>query len=596
MSQPASTSSRRPPSPPSAAGRAVRSANVWRQSYNPLRWLTIDRAVALLERERRGDLSEIQWVYECIDQLDPDMVALISLRLSAIERLRPDIAPADPGVRGYDRTLAQEQEAALRETLLVGPLDLAEAVSDLAMATFRGFSAIQILRGADGAPVSLTPLDRWLFARDGYRGPWYWNPSAASVAGRSLPERDRIGGSELPLADFIIREVPFAVDRACLTIGIRTSTCEKDWDAWCEMYGLNQAIVTEPSGAKTEDRPAYDASARAFSDGQGGTLPHGAQVTFPQAARTVAPFRERADYLTRKKVLAGTSGRLTMLAEAGTGNLAGGAHQTTFDALADAEAARICALLNRALTADALGRAFPGRPRLASLSLVRDAAEDRQQAADRIAALAPHFSIDPASASELTGLRLGPQKAASAPGQATDPAAAPAPEGAAQGMSSGAPVAETAMNGAQVAALLEIIAKVRSDEIPRSAAPAIIKAAFPLLSDVTILGMLPKTTDPAAAPALHAAPSDRAAPVPADPAPAYRALAADLAAWRGRVEGLLALPPEERPAAARALADEAAADPALAPALREALGEWIAGAYASAAADARQGAKTGGAR
>lgn len=400
--------------PPSASGRIVQAANTWRQNYNPLRGLDINRAVLLLERERRGDLAEIQWVYEVIDQLDPDMVALISLRAAAIKRLRPDVVCSDPKTSGFDRALADDQAAALRR--LIDSLDMVDCVEDLALATFRGFSVQQILRDSTGLPVGLSVLDRWCFARDGYRGAWWWNPAGASTTGRALPERDRIGGPELPASDFIIRHERLAVDRACLCVGIRTSTCEKDWDAWCEMYGLNQAILVEPPNADPKDRPSYDASARAFSDGQGGTIPNGASVTFPQSARNIAPFKDRADYLTRKKVLAGTSGRLTMLAEAGTGNLAGGAHQDTFDALADAESAEICKLVNRTLTADLFARLFPGRPRLASFALVRDAAEDHDANAERIAKVAVHFDVDPADASERTGLKLSAK---------TQPAAAP---------------------------------------------------------------------------------------------------------------------------------------------------------------------------
>ncbi len=509
--------------PPTRAGRAVLSANAWRQNYNPLRFLDISRAVLLLERERRGDISEIQWTYEIIDQVDPDMVALISLRLAAIKRLRPDVIRADPARRGYDDALAKEQEAALRAAL--DPLDMMEAVEDLAMATFRGFTVKQILRGPDGMPAALSTLDRWLFARDGYRGHWWWNPRAASSSGRSLPERDRIGGPELPAADFIIREERLAVDRACLVLGVRTSTCEKDWDAWCEMYGLNQAIVTEPPNASPSDRPAYDAAARAFSDGQGGTIPNGAAATFPQASRTAAPFRDRADYLTRKKVLAGTSGRLTMLAESGTGNLAGGAHQDTFDALADAEAADICGVLDCSLVADILGRLYPGRPRLASFALLRDTADDRDQAADRIAKLATHFEVDPAWAQEATGIRISGRKPA-------------------------APVQVPGFMHAGTAASALQIARERCKNS----------------------GGIETTP-----------PEDTPRKSHPDASGVAEALARDLAAWREKAAGLLKLPAAERPAAARALAGEAAADPAAAPELKRALAAWLATAYAEAA-------------
>jgi hypothetical protein len=54
-------------------------------------------------------------------------------------------------------------------------------------------------------------------------------------------------------------------------------------------------------------------------------------------------------------------------------------------------------------------------------------------------------------------------------------------------------VQDAAMNGAQVASLIDIIAKVKTGEIDRAAAPAIINAAFPLLTPVQVAAMLPPT-------------------------------------------------------------------------------------------------------
>ncbi len=132
------------------AGRTVQAANTWRQNYDALRWLDISRAVSLIEQERRGVLSDVQWVYELVEQSDADMIALVSLRAAAIKRLKPIVLTADSSTRGFDKALADEQEAALRATY--DAANTAEAVSWLAMATFRGFSILQVVPGADGLP------------------------------------------------------------------------------------------------------------------------------------------------------------------------------------------------------------------------------------------------------------------------------------------------------------------------------------------------------------------------------------------------------------------------------------------------------------
>jgi len=55
-------------------------------------------------------------------------------------------------------------------------------------------------------------------------------------------------------------------------------------------------------------------------------------------------------------------------------------------------------------------------------------------------------------------------------------------------------VQDAAMNGAQVASLIDIIAKVKAGEIDRVAAPAIITAAFPLLTPAQVAAMLPQAS------------------------------------------------------------------------------------------------------
>jgi phage gp29-like protein len=412
-------------SAPAHNNRMLRNANTWRQQYDALRWLDVPRAVRLLEQERRGIHAETQYTYDLVDSVDPDMLALIQLRLAAIKRLKWRVACAAEDTAGFDKVLADEQEEALR-ALYDRMRNLVAATADLALATFRGYSVLQIRRDSAGDPVSICPLDRWLFARDGMRGDWWWNPTAQTLAGRSLPEADRLGGPELPLADFVLREVPFAVDRVALLASVRSSTVEKDWDAWCEMYGLHPSIVTEPPNAKPEDRPSYDAAARAFSDGQGGTLPNGAAVVFPNSVTVDAPFEKRAEYLTRKKVLAGTSGMLTMLAESGSGTLAGGAHQDTFDSLAEAEAAEISELLQRSIDAPFLTARFAGRPVLAWFELQPHRKKDPDKVADRVAKVAAHYDFDADELTEELGLTVTPK--AVVPGGAGVPPA-PSPLG-----------------------------------------------------------------------------------------------------------------------------------------------------------------------
>jgi hypothetical protein len=70
-------------------------------------------------------------------------------------------------------------------------------------------------------------------------------------------------------------------------------------------------------------------------------LPNGSDVKFPSETRGNQPFLERLSRLDEELVLAGTGGKLTMLAESGSGTLAGNAQADGFADIAAAEALEI---------------------------------------------------------------------------------------------------------------------------------------------------------------------------------------------------------------------------------------------------------------
>ena len=65
----------------------IAAANAWRDQYNPLRGLTIRRAIGMLEEGERGAYSDLQWTYRFIEMQDPTLGALIERRTSAIQKL-----------------------------------------------------------------------------------------------------------------------------------------------------------------------------------------------------------------------------------------------------------------------------------------------------------------------------------------------------------------------------------------------------------------------------------------------------------------------------------------------------------------------------
>src|SRR6266849_5028662 len=131
----------------------VSAANAWREYYNPLRALTLVRAVSLIEAAQRGMFAELQWLYSKIEGSDATLMALIERRTSALIALDHNFKtlPADKLPPGATATKAEDQAAALRDAY-DGLDNLREAIEFLALASFRGFSHLEkIYEGGDGA-------------------------------------------------------------------------------------------------------------------------------------------------------------------------------------------------------------------------------------------------------------------------------------------------------------------------------------------------------------------------------------------------------------------------------------------------------------
>lgn len=113
---------------------------------------------------------------------------------------------------------------------------------------------------------------------------------------------------------------------------------------------------------------------------------------------------------------------------------------------------------------------------------------------DAVAKLAVHYDIDPQHIEERTGIKIlgarrmpGELGPGDDPNKPADPDKPADPAGTTIGDLS---IQDTAMNGAQVQSLLELITKVANGEIPESVARPIIRTAFPKVSEERINEML----------------------------------------------------------------------------------------------------------
>jgi hypothetical protein len=139
-----------------------------------------------------------------------------------------------------------------------------------------------------------------------------------------------------------------------------------------------------------------------------GTMPNGTRVqTVDAGARGQNPFADHLRYQDEQIVLAATGGKLTALAESGTGTLAGSAHQQAFDDIAEAEAVVLSEIFQKQFDAPLLAREFPGQPPLAYFELALTREVDAATVVEQALVLAKAgYEIDPAQLSEKTGYTL----------------------------------------------------------------------------------------------------------------------------------------------------------------------------------------------
>jgi len=395
--------------------RLVTAANRYRDQYNPLRSLTITRAVSLLEAGQRGEFADLQWAYRSVERRDEDLIALIERRTNAIQQMDYDIKVIDErtaaarGIR-YDPNLAESQAATLRAAY-ERIENVYEAIEAMSMACFREFAICQFTAGDQvarpGAATRIEPLDQWNLLRDGLAGEWYWNPEARSTTAKSVGDANRLDPQF-----FLIRTWPRPLDEIAFIKFVRASMSRKDWDAFIEIYGIPAWIVTMPDNIPADKAEDYKAAAQAVAEGGSGALPFGSTATAADQPRGVNPFRDHLDYLSQKLILAGTGGLLTMLAAPGSGTLAGGAHMEAFEIVARGEARKISEIFQRQFDRVVLNAAFPNQPRLAYFDIAANEEQDVGEILDHAVKIkAAGGEPDWNQLSEKTGYTIRPAPA-----------------------------------------------------------------------------------------------------------------------------------------------------------------------------------------
>jgi hypothetical protein len=348
----------------------VRAANAWRDQWNPLRGLTIARAVSYLEAGERGEYADLQWLYRMLEKRCPVTKGLVERYEGGLLKLDWEIRmkPEEKWPKGATPELAAEQSIALREAY--ERIDnLRDATQFLVLSEFRGFAHLEKWRGEDGAVTHLEPVPQWHWVRDGINGEWLYNREARSGTRR---------GELIELSNFMVRECCRPVNEIGLLNFVFSNMGKKDWASFVEVYGIPWLFLIGPPNIPQGKEAEYqDIAEKIISDARG-YLPHGSDVkTGESGQRGTNPFKEFINFLREEVVLAGTGGKLTMLTESGSGTLAGGAHQDAWDDIVAGKARMLSECFQRQLDGpEVLERLFPGRPALAYFEICSSDEED----------------------------------------------------------------------------------------------------------------------------------------------------------------------------------------------------------------------------
>mgnify|MGYP001586155150 FL=1 len=379
-------------------------SNRWRDAYNPLRGMSMPRLISLLEAGERGSYADLQWFYHYMERSDAMVFAVIQRRRSALLTCDWDIRQVAEvtsdrlSVNGgkHERGLAEEQAAMLREAY-DRVENLRDAAAFLFSGFFRGFAHLEKHFDPAGMVTRLEPVEQWFWVRDGMFGAWEYNENAVSGRWRGVPID--------PSCFITFETVP--LNRIIAVPYLRKNLCEKDWDAFLEVYGVPSVfLVGPPNASETKEAEYQKIAEEIISDGRG-FLPNGSDVKYVNGGGNRPPFLERIEYLDRQITLAATGGLLTMLAQSGAGTLAGNAHMETFRQVARGDAAMLSEVFQQQFDGPLLAEFFPGERVLAYFEFAPPATDDASRVIQDAATLAKAgLRVDPDELSEKTGYAL----------------------------------------------------------------------------------------------------------------------------------------------------------------------------------------------
>ena len=353
----------------------LQHALVQKERRNDLLELTPQRARELYEAYRRGEMADVQLMWDQLEERDETLFTVLHARLGALAEM-PWAVNIDADLSEDKQALAEQQQQLANE-LLAAVENLPEALTHLGMADFRGVAALEVTGNA--ARMRWEVIEPWNLCRPMRRGPWYYNAEATSTPTR--PE-------ELDPAAVIIREAQ-PIDLPAMFLICAKYLSMHAWDAFLEVFGIPNIFLEMPPATPQDKALEFDAIVQRLIGEGRGTVPSGAKFhTVETSKDNTQSFEARAKWCNEAIIQLATGGLLTVTTQSGSGTLAGNAHSDSFSRLCAASARSISAAINRQFLRPALQEAFPHTPILVSFELAPEPVDDRLQVAQLIATLA----------------------------------------------------------------------------------------------------------------------------------------------------------------------------------------------------------------
>lgn len=353
----------------------LQHALVQKERRNDLPELTPQRARELYEAYRRGEMADVQLMWDQLEERDETLFTVLHARLGSLAEM-PWAVNIDADLSEDKQALAEQQQQLANE-LLAAVENLPEALTHLGMADFRGVAALEVTGNA--ARMRWEVIEPWNLCRPVRRGPWYYNAEATSTPTR--PE-------ELDSAAVIIREAQ-PIDLPAMFLICAKYLSVHAWDAFLEVFGIPNIFLEMPPATPEGKAMEFDAIVQRLIGEGRGTVPSGAKFhTVETSKDNTQSFEARAKWCNEAIIQLATGGLLTVTTQSGSGTLAGNAHSDSFSRLCAASARSISAAINRQFLRPALQEAFPHTPILVSFELAPEPVDDRLQVAQLIATLA----------------------------------------------------------------------------------------------------------------------------------------------------------------------------------------------------------------